>query len=78
MKVILRHPKRREVELPGRRRVEELLKELNVHPDTVLVIRAGELLTRDVVVREDDVIEVRPVISGGAGAPRGRRAGRCG
>lgn len=65
MKVILRHPKRREVELPGQRRVEELLKELNVHPDTVLVIRGSELLTRDVLLGEDDVIEVRPVISGG-------------
>lgn len=66
MKVILRHPKRHEVEVQGRRRVEEILRELDLHPDTVLVIRGRELLTRDVVVREDDVIEVRPVISGGA------------
>lgn len=65
MKVILRHPKRRELEVAGRRRVEELLRELHVHPDTVLVIRGGELLTRDVVLSEDDVVEVRPVISGG-------------
>lgn len=69
MKVILRHPQRREIELPGRRRVEELLRELHVHPDTVLVIRGRELLTRDVVLREDDVIEIRPVISGGARTP---------
>lgn len=66
VKVILRHPRRREVEVHGRQRVEELLRELNVHPDTVLVIRGGELLTRDVVLSEDDLIEVRPVISGGA------------
>lgn len=65
VKVILRHPRRSEVEVHGRRRVEELLRELNVHPDTVLVIRGGELLTRDVVLSEDDLIEVRPVISGG-------------
>lgn len=64
MKVILRHPKR-EVEVAGRRRVKELLKELGLLPGTALVIRGDELLTADAVVAEDDVIEVRPVISGG-------------
>jgi sulfur carrier protein len=64
MKVILRNQSR-EVELAGRRRVRELLAELGVLPETVLVIRGRELLTADEVVREDDVVEVRPVISGG-------------
>ena len=64
MKVVLRNPDR-EVELSGRRRVRELLLELKVIPETVLVIRGKELLTSDQVVSEDDVIEVRPVISGG-------------
>lgn len=68
MKVILRYP-RREVEMPGRRRVRDLLKELEVIPETVLVIRGSELLTGDVVVGGDDVIELRPVISGGSSAP---------
>jgi len=65
MKVILRNP-RREVELPGRRRVKELLKELGILPDTVLVIRGEELLTPDQAVEEGDEIEIRPAISGGA------------
>jgi sulfur carrier protein len=65
MKIVLRNPQR-EVELAGRRRVKELLKELDILPDTVLVIRGRELLTADAVVAEDDVIEVRPVISGGS------------
>lgn len=65
MKIILRNP-RREVELAGRRRVKELLKELNVLPDTVLVIRGDELLTADQVVEEADEVEIRPAISGGA------------
>lgn len=65
MKVILRNP-RREVELAGRRQVKELLKELNVLPDTVLVIRGDELLTADQVVEEADEVEIRPAISGGA------------
>jgi sulfur carrier protein len=64
MKVILRN-QGREVEVAGRRRVKELLSELDVLPETVLVIRGRELLTVDEVVREDDVIELRPVISGG-------------
>lgn len=68
MKVVLRNP-RREVELAGRRRVKELLKELEILPETVLVIRGEELLTADQVVEEGDEIEIRPAISGGA---RGR------
>ncbi len=65
MKVILRNP-RREVELAGRRQVKDLLKELNILPDTVLVIRGDELLTADRVVEEGDEIEIRPAMSGGA------------
>ena len=64
MKVVLRHPKR-EVEVAGRRRVKDLLKELDILPGTVLVIRGSELLTADAMIGEEEVIEVRPVISGG-------------
>jgi len=64
MKVILRNPKR-EVEVTGRRRVRELLKELDILPETVLVIRGDEMITADTVVGDADVIELRPVISGG-------------
>jgi sulfur carrier protein len=65
MKVRLRNPDR-EVVLAGDRTVREVLSELGVDPDTVLVIRSGELITREARVGEDDAIEVRPVISGGA------------
>jgi sulfur carrier protein len=64
MRVILRN-QGREVELAGRRRVKELLAELGVLPETVLVIRGRELLTIDEVVGDEDVVELRPVISGG-------------
>ncbi len=64
MKVILRNPKR-EVEVTGRRRVRDLLKDLDILPETVLVIRGDELITADTVVSDEDVIELRPVISGG-------------
>ena len=64
MRVILRNQDK-EVQLAGRRRVKELLAELGVLPETVLVIRGRELLTIDETVGEDDVVELRPVISGG-------------
>lgn len=66
MRVKLRNPDR-EVEVAGERKVHDLLGELGINPDTVLVIRERELLTREDRVREQDEIEVRPVISGGGG-----------
>ena len=65
MKVRLRNPDR-EVELAGPRSVRELLVELEVDPDTVLVIRDRELITREERLLDADSIEIRPVISGGA------------
>ncbi|HEV8564624.1 MAG TPA: MoaD/ThiS family protein [Actinomycetota bacterium] len=65
MKVRLRNPDR-DVEVAGGRRVRDVLADLRMNPDTVLVIRRGELITRDERVGEQDEIEVRPVISGGA------------
>lgn len=66
MRVKLRNPDR-EVELAGRREVRDVLLELGIDPDTVLVIRDRELLTRDERVGNEDRIEIRPVISGGSG-----------
>ena len=69
MKVILRNP-RREIAVDGKRRVKDLLVELDILPSTVLVIRDNELLTGDAMVGGDDVLEVRPVMSGGGGGAR--------
>ena len=65
MKVILRNP-RREVEIEGDAPVREVLRRLDVIPETVLVIRDGELLMKTDVVADDETIELRPVISGGS------------
>ena len=65
MKVRLRNPDR-EVEVVGGRPVAAVLDELGMSPDTVLVIREGELVTRETRLDDADEIEVRPVISGGA------------
>lgn len=64
MKVKLRNPDR-ELEVVGNRRVHDVLLELAIDPDTVLVIRDRELLTREDRVGEDELLEIRPVISGG-------------
>jgi sulfur carrier protein ThiS len=68
MKVILRNP-RREVAVAGNRRVKDILRELDILPETVLVICGDDLVTADHVVRDDATIELRPVMSGGNGGP---------
>jgi sulfur carrier protein len=60
------HPQRRTVEVIGRRSVGRLLAELGVLPSTAMVIRRDELLTDGEMVENDDEIEIRAVISGGA------------
>lgn len=64
MRVRLRNPDR-EVEVAGPKRVKDLLAELDVNPDTVLVIRERTLVTRDQRLDDGDEVEIRPVISGG-------------
>jgi sulfur carrier protein len=66
VKVLLRNP-RREVELSGSRSVDRLLDELQLSREAHLVICNGTLVPGDAVLTDDDEIEVRPVISGGAG-----------
>ena len=64
MKILLNHPAR-EVEVKGPRRVREVLKELNLLPESVLVVRGDDLVTEDELLKDEDRIEIRPVISGG-------------
>lgn len=42
------------------------LQKLSIEPDSVLIIRNGELLTDDEILQENDVIKLVPVISGGS------------
>jgi sulfur carrier protein len=65
VRVKLRNPDR-ELEIVGDRKVRDVLAELDIDPDTVLVIRERELLTREDRVGELDRLEIRPVISGGS------------
>ena len=65
MKVLLRNP-RRELEIEGDASVKDVLRRLDIIPETVLVIRDGELLLKTDLVTDADTIELRPVISGGS------------
>ena len=65
MQVKLRNPDR-VIELEGPKTVVALLRELDIVPESVLVIRNKTLMTRDERVDDGDEIEVRPVLSGGA------------
>ncbi len=60
----LRNP-RREVEVPGPTSVVALLQRLDINRESVLVIRGDELVPGDARLADDDVVEIRPVISGG-------------
>jgi sulfur carrier protein len=64
VKVLLRNP-RREVDLEGASTVDRLLEILQLDREAHLVIRNGTLVPGDARLTPDDVIEVRPVISGG-------------
>ena len=51
--------------LPRPKTVQRLLRDLNIRPTTVLVIRDGELLTHDRAILPNDTITVRTVVSSG-------------
>jgi len=59
-------PQRKEIELEGRRRAGEVLRQLGFLPGTAMVIRGDELVPESTILEADDVVEVRSVISGGA------------
>ena len=64
--VRLRNPNR-EVKVEGPVLVSVLLDRLDMNRESVLVVRNDAIVPGDELLGDDDVIEIRPVISGGAG-----------
>ncbi len=64
MEVTLRNP-RRVLEVSGPIRVHALLDRLEINRESVIVIRGDTLVPGDALLLDDDVVEIRPVISGG-------------
>jgi sulfur carrier protein len=65
VQVHLHNPKR-DLEVTGPIKVNELVKRLGLNRESVLVIRGDTLVTGDVRLDDADRVEIRPVISGGA------------
>jgi sulfur carrier protein len=65
MKVQLSHPQRY-IEVKGPKRVKDLLRDLNLLVEAHLVIRGDDLVTEDETLQDGDLVEIRPVISGGS------------
>lgn len=66
MKVHLRNPNRT-LEFDRSMSIIALLSELDLNRESVLVMRGGTLVPGDAMLAVDDEVEIRPVISGGAG-----------
>ena len=64
MLVHLHNPKR-DLEVAGPLRVNDLVKRLGLNRESVLVIRGDSLVTGDATLDDGDDVEIRPVISGG-------------
>ncbi len=58
-------PEGKQVELSGRRRVSDVLRDLGYLPGTAMVIRGDELVPEGEILEAEDEVEIRSVISGG-------------
>jgi sulfur carrier protein ThiS len=62
-KIILR---KQEFEVKHGMTVRKALQKLGIQPDSVLATERGELITDDEIIKENAVIKLIPVISGGS------------
>ncbi len=53
-------------EFSGSMTAKQLLDKLGLLPESIVVVRNNEIVTEDVVLRDEDEVELIPVISGGS------------
>ena len=56
--------KDREIEVPGPKRVMDILEAAGLRPSTVLVTQGKRLLTKDQQVEDGETVEILSVVSG--------------
>lgn len=64
MKIIYRD---KEWELRGGMTARDAINKVGLDPEAVLVVRNGELVTDDVILRDEDEVKLIAVVSGGYG-----------
>ncbi|MCM2325628.1 MAG: MoaD/ThiS family protein [Candidatus Woesearchaeota archaeon] len=64
MEISMDKPKK-QLEMEFKGSVNTLLKKLGINPETVIVVRDGEILTEDDSLKDVDVIRIMSVVSGG-------------
>jgi sulfur carrier protein ThiS len=52
-------------QLEGRTTVRDAIKKVGLHPQAVLALRDGKLITDDVLICGEDVVKLISVVSGG-------------
>lgn len=57
--------RKHEYEIKHGMTIRNALQKLDLEPDSVLATRNGVLITDDEIVKENDIIKLVPVISGG-------------
>jgi len=57
--------KNKEIEIPGPKRVMDLVAEAGVRPSTVIVTQGKKLLTKDQRVEDGETVNIISVVSGG-------------
>ena len=56
----------KEHEVPAGMTVRDAVKKIGLHPETVLAVSGGKLVTDDTVLREGMQVKLVAVVSGGA------------
>ena len=57
--------KKKELDVPGPRRVGDILAAAGIRPTTVIVTQGKRLLTKDQRVEDGETIDILSVVSGG-------------